>query len=219
MQKGYPILGRLQGRTYTCHRQTTIHPKAPSVIRSGLRIASPFSNVAVTLKQDMDIRRPSAPAVRVPSYRENAATSRSTFRSDSRTSDDCFGPREAMPIPGTHCDEAPPPLPPPRYNEELAQGIDVAWSWANSDPFNNTARRLAPIKPNSSLYGGDLHLRRSSGRSRDDEMDLDEDYPRKGSDVSTVKSATRTAAPIAGPIPTLTREPASPSMASQRLVD
>ncbi|EXJ80192.1 hypothetical protein A1O1_08334 [Capronia coronata CBS 617.96] len=124
-----------------------------------------------------------------------------------------------MPIPGARFDDAPPPLPPPRYNEDLAQGVDVAWSWANSDPFNSTPRRLAPIKPSSSLYGGYLYSRRNSARSRDDEMDMDSDYPRRGSDVSTVKSAGQTAVPKAGQIPTLTRKPPSPatSMANQRL--
>ena len=166
----------------------------------------------------MDIRRTPAAAVRIPSYRDDAATPRSTSRSNSQTSDNSLRPREAMVIPGARFDDAPPPLPPPRYNEELAQGVDVAWSWGNSDPFS-TKKRLAPINPGSSLYGGYPDSRRGLGRSRDiEDMDLDNDYPRRSSNVSTVRSPSQTEIRTGGHVPTLIRNPPSPTTANQRLV-
>lgn len=127
-----------------------------------------------------------------------------------------------MVIPGARFDDAPPPLPPPRYNEELAQGIDVAWSWGNSDPFHHK-RRLAPIKPSSSLYGGYLDSKTLSSRTRDThEMDLDNedehDYMRRGSNVSTVRSPSQAEIRLGGHVPTLIRKPPSPTPANQRLV-
>ncbi|KAK2749584.1 hypothetical protein FQN57_005806 [Myotisia sp. PD_48] len=61
---------------------------------------------------------------------------------------------------------APPPLPPPRYIEDLARGYDSGWKWGNS--FNSDygdspiavghsygkGTTLAPINPSSSLFGG-----------------------------------------------------------------
>ncbi|KIX10317.1 uncharacterized protein Z518_01399 [Rhinocladiella mackenziei CBS 650.93] len=165
----------------------------------------------------MDNRRTPAAAVRIPSYRDGAATSRSTSRLNSQTFDDSLRPREAMVIPGARFDDTPPPLPPPRYNEELAQGIDVAWNWGNSDPFNTTGR-LAPINPGSSLYGGYMKSRRNSGHSRNPpDMDLDDDYPRRGSNVLTVRSPPQAEISMGGHVPTLIRKPPSPGPANQRL--
>lgn len=123
-----------------------------------------------------------------------------------------------MLVPGARFDDAPPPLPPPRYNEELAQGVDVAWSWANSDPFHSV-RRLAPIKPGSSLNGGYLESRRISGRSREvDDMDLEDNYPRRGSNVSTVRSPSQSAIHLGAQVPHLISKPPSPTLANQRSV-
>ncbi|KAL2412842.1 hypothetical protein ABEF91_000710 [Exophiala dermatitidis] len=163
----------------------------------------------------MDTGRTFPAAVRTPSYGENAGTLQYPSRSNSQTSDDTFPPREAMPIPGARLNDAPPPLPPPRYNEELDHGIDLAWSWANSDPLGNTARRLAPIKPTSSLFGGYMQSKSGSGRLREDEMDLDE-HLRRGSNASTARSP-KLMAREAGHAPTMPRKPPSPGMASQRL--
>src|ERR1700743_2353177 len=102
----------------------------------------------------MDIRRTGAAGMRIPlsPYRDRPASPRSTSRSNSQTSEDSFRPRQAMVIPGTRFDDVPPPLPPPRYNDDLAHGVDLAWRGANGDPFDNQ-RQLAPIKPGSSLHG------------------------------------------------------------------
>ncbi|KAH0846819.1 C2H2 finger domain protein [Fonsecaea pedrosoi] len=154
----------------------------------------------------------------LPPYRDTAATPRSTSRSNSQTSEDSLQPREAMVIPGARFNDVPPPLPPPRYNNELAQGVDVAWKWANGEPFE-TQRHLAPIKPGSSLYGGYLDSRTNLGRAQDpDEMDLDDDdFTRRSSNVSTVRSPSHADIRLAGSVPALIRKPPSPTLTSQRL--
>ncbi|RVX69403.1 hypothetical protein B0A52_06999 [Exophiala mesophila] len=74
-------------------------------------------------------------------------------RSNSRSSSDgSLRLGRAMSIPGLRFEDVPPPLPPPRFNEELAQGIDVAWAWANTNPFDHSQKSLPPIRPGSSLY-------------------------------------------------------------------
>lgn len=75
-------------------------------------------------------------------------------RSNSRSSSDgSLRLGRAMSIPGRRFEDAPPPLPPPRFNEELAHGIDVAWAWANTNPFDHGQKALPPIRPGSSLHG------------------------------------------------------------------
>lgn len=65
--------------------------------------------------------------------------------------------RTPMTIPGSNNEAlAPPPLPPPRFIEDIAQGHDSGWKWGNSfehDQFGQSAT-LPPIKPTSSLLGG-----------------------------------------------------------------
>lgn len=165
----------------------------------------------------MDIRGPHASASkRSFSYRQDATVPGTTSRSNSQTSEE--DPREGLLIPGVRFDDAPPPLPPPRYNEELAQGIDIAWKWGNSDPFRSE-RRLAPINPGSSLYNGYAASRRSSGRSHESEhMDMDDDYYRRGSTVSTVRSPSQADIRAGFHVPHLVRKPPSPSPTNQRLV-
>ncbi|KAF2709306.1 hypothetical protein K504DRAFT_476657 [Pleomassaria siparia CBS 279.74] len=68
-------------------------------------------------------------------------------------------------------EEAPPPLPPPRYIGELRQGQDPGWQWGNNnspnDGFGGT--RMATVKPGSSLLGGaasgEAHARDNSADS------------------------------------------------------
>lgn len=63
--------------------------------------------------------------------------------------------REGMPIPNRRPDEAPPPLPPPKFSDDIANGQDLGWKWGNSQPDSGPSRpALAPIKPGSSLFGG-----------------------------------------------------------------
>ena len=83
----------------------------------------------------------------------------------------------AMAIPSVRQQEVPPPLPPPRWNGELAQGNDVSWQWGNTEQPEGF-HRLPPISSTSSLYGGFSDPRRgsigaASGHSVD--MELHED--------------------------------------------
>ncbi|KAL1960237.1 hypothetical protein VTO42DRAFT_8780 [Malbranchea cinnamomea] len=113
-------------------------------------------------------------ALQSPSRSQSASSgnSPSSFASSTRT---------PMTIPGTHEALAPPPLPPPRFIEDLAQGHDSGWKWSNSfeqGQFGQPAT-LPPIKPTSSLLGG--------ASSRPPLVRRDETYP---FGEETVKRAT-----------------------------
>jgi hypothetical protein len=147
-----------------------------------------------------------------------------TSRSSSHASTTSSLSRDPVAIPGAQIDEPPPPLPPPRYNEELDRGIDDAWSWQNNEASAGPGKsKLAPIKPGSSLHGGYLQARSDTRRSSDNDMDLD-DWDRRGSTVSTIRSlsqASISAGAVAGAgtsIPSLIRRPPSPtpSLSNQR---
>ena len=110
-------------------------------------------------------------------------------RSDSQPSSSSHTSRAPMAIPHNRPAEAPPPLPPPRFIEDLANGHDLGWRWGNSLGDGGFGR-LAPIKPSSSLNGG--YRRSLIDTSRDEEgaeeMDVDGDLDRRGSTVSTIRS-------------------------------
>lgn len=170
----------------------------------------------------MDIPRTGAAEMRIPQipYRDRPASPRGTSRSASQAFEHSSRPRQAMVIPGSRFDEVPPPLPPPRYNDDLAHGVDLAWKWANND-FIDNQRQLAPIKPGSSLQGGYLESRANFPQGReeqdDDDMDIDdEDYPRRSSTVSTVRSPSMAEIRFGGPVPAVVRKPPSPNLAGQR---
>lgn len=65
-----------------------------------------------------------------------------------------------MSVPHVH-DSAPPPLPPPRWVEDYAEGTDPGWDFENrAEATSTTGHNSAPIKLGSSLLGG--HQARSS---------------------------------------------------------
>ncbi len=163
----------------------------------------------------MEIHRPSASAMRIPTRGPALDQRPNSSRSSSHTSLTSSHSRDPMAIPGAQIDEPPPPLPPPRYNEELDRGIDVAWSWQNS-----AKSKLAPIKPSSSLYGGYMQARGDTRRSSDnDDMDVD-DWDRRGSTVSTIRSPSQAdiSTGAGTTIPSLIRRPPSPTLSNQRSV-
>ena len=169
----------------------------------------------------MDIRRTAPTGQRIPlhPFREKAASARSTSRSNSQSSQDASRPRQAMVIPGTRVDDVPPPLPPPRYNDDLAHGVDIAWKWANNDSFDHQ-RQLAPIKPGSSLHGSYLESRHHFPHGQDDDddmMDIDDDeYPRRSSNVSTLRPPSDADIRFGGTVPALVRKPLSANLGNQR---
>jgi hypothetical protein len=110
-------------------------------------------------------------------------------RNDSQTSSSFHTSRAPMTIPHNRPAEAPPPLPPPRFIEDLANGHDLGWRWGNSVGDGGFGK-LAPIKQSSSLNGG--YRRPPMDTSRDEEamegMDVDGDFDRRSSTVSTIRS-------------------------------
>ncbi|RDW57127.1 putative C2H2 finger domain protein [Aspergillus mulundensis] len=66
---------------------------------------------------------------------------------------------------------APPPLPPPPRISDLENGYDAGWIHANARPPPGSTK-LAPINPNSSLFGD--HRRPEYPLPRPDPMALDE---------------------------------------------
>jgi hypothetical protein len=131
-----------------------------------------------------------------------------------------------MGIPSIRSVDAPPPLPPPQFIEDLAQGNDLSWELQNRGEEFGPHRKLAPIKHNSSLYGGYMApIRQSTGgiHGDDDEgidmMEMDGEYDRKGS-TSTIRSPSQaeldTASLAVGRMQPLTRRPTSPLVASNQ---
>jgi hypothetical protein len=110
-------------------------------------------------------------------------------RSNSQTSSSFHLSPAPMTIPHSRPAEAPPPLPPPRIIPDLANGHDLGWRWGNSMGDGGFGK-LAPIKQNSSLNGG--YRRPPTETSRDEEameeMDVDGEFDRRGSNVSTIRS-------------------------------
>ncbi|KAL2809973.1 hypothetical protein BJX63DRAFT_332836 [Aspergillus granulosus] len=72
---------------------------------------------------------------------------------------------------------APPPLPPPPRISDLENGYDAGWIHANSR-LQPGSMKLAPINPNSSLFGD--HRRPEYSVPRSDRMILDESDGRQG---------------------------------------
>jgi len=92
-------------------------------------------------------------ALPLTSTESQCATGLSSFQSHSRSPCQPKPTTSGMAIPGTRVNDVPPALPPPRYNNDLEFGFDLAWKWQNERlPFMR--RTLAPIKPDSSLWGG-----------------------------------------------------------------
>lgn len=113
-------------------------------------------------------------------------------RSDSQSSLSSSSSRAPMTIPQSRPAEAPPPLPPPRFNEDLANGHDLGWKWGNP-ALAGGFEKLAPIKQNSSLFGG-YRLPRVDQHGygeHAEEMDLDSEFDRRGSTVSTIRSPSQ----------------------------
>ncbi|WEW55511.1 hypothetical protein PRK78_000942 [Emydomyces testavorans] len=110
-----------------------------------------------------------------------------------------------MAISGSNEPLAPPPLPPPRFIEDLAQGHDSGWKWGNSFEGKPT---LAPIKPTSSLFGG--HSRPPLVR-RDETFSFTEEFKR-GETMSAATSPS-SEVNVSGPL-SRTDTPRSGSLGS-----
>ncbi|KAJ9651942.1 hypothetical protein H2198_008805 [Neophaeococcomyces mojaviensis] len=119
-----------------------------------------------------------------------------------------------MAIPGARVDDVPPALPPPRHNPELDKGVDLAWKWQNED-LPLTRRTLAPIKPQSSLWGSTSQAQLIMDEDEDVEMDMELDSSHHAQPIARPPSQSQFATGTS--IPTLTRRPPSSSGINQRL--
>ncbi|KAL8649641.1 MAG: hypothetical protein Q9210_004282 [Variospora velana] len=91
-----------------------------------------------------------------------------------------------MAVPSVRADEqfAPPPLPPPRYIEDLAAGSDPGWKWGNTPMHEGFGRNFGnPGSSSSSMRGS------WDQRMEDEGFPERPDYSRRGSSNATIKSS------------------------------
>ena len=106
-------------------------------------------------------------------------------RSTSRSAAMPFSRAPALAIPGARFDPAPPPLPPPRYIDEIAAGSDPGWAWGNDPKGGNFGKAKESAMPMSNFP-------KSWGKNTV-ERPLDvPDFRRRESSTSTVRSPTDT---------------------------
>lgn len=90
-----------------------------------------------------------------------------------------------MAVPNARPDEsfAPPPLPPPRYIEDLAAGSDPGWKWGNTPKHGGFGGSFAFSGSSSSSARGSWDQ-----RMEDEGFPDRPDYSRRGSSSTTIKS-------------------------------
>jgi len=159
------------------------------------------------------MERSRGPPVALPttSTESQCATRLSTFQSHSQSSCLPIPTISGMAIPGTRVNDIPPALPPPRYNNDLEIGFDLAWKWQN-EHFPFMRRTLAPIKPDSSLWGGIPHAQRTMDDDEDVEM-MDHDSSLHAQPIPRLQPQSQL---ITGTLPTLIRRPPSSTGINQR---
>jgi hypothetical protein len=97
--------------------------------------------------------------------------------------------RGPMLIPSKRIEDfAPPPLPPPRRIDDLENGHDAGWLYANSIGGADLGK-LAPINPGSSLMGGH---RRPQPVPRIDRMSLEDSDGRSNNGIIPLGPQTQT---------------------------
>ncbi|KAL2833392.1 hypothetical protein BDW59DRAFT_78975 [Aspergillus cavernicola] len=117
----------------------------------------------------MEFPRLSPPSINIHDFNSgHMSTARSSYAMPGQS----FPSQGPVPIrtnPMTNF--APPPLPPPSRISDLENGYDAGWIHANSR-LPPGSMKLAPINPNSSLFGD--HRRPEYSLPRSDRMTLDE---------------------------------------------
>ncbi|KAL8638035.1 MAG: hypothetical protein Q9228_004770 [Teloschistes exilis] len=90
-----------------------------------------------------------------------------------------------MAVPGTRTNQhfAPPPLPPPKYIEDLAAGSDPGWKWGNTPRHDGFGGNLSTSRSSSSSWRGSWDQRMED----DGYSERHEDSPRAGP-RATIKS-------------------------------
>ena len=117
----------------------------------------------------MDFPRLSPPSINIHDFNSGHMSAAQTSYTMPAPSFPSQGP---LPIrTNTIANFAPPPLPPPPRISDLENGYDAGWIHANSRPPPGSTK-LAPINPNSSLFGD--HRRPDHAVPKSDPMALDE---------------------------------------------
>ncbi|KAL3468306.1 hypothetical protein BJX64DRAFT_1876 [Aspergillus heterothallicus] len=117
----------------------------------------------------MDFPRISPPSINIHDFNTgHMSTARASYNMPGQS----FPLQGPMPIRSNSMNNfAPPPLPPPPRISDLENGYDAGWIHANSR-LQPGSTKLAPINPNSSLFGD--HRRPDYAVPRSDRMILDE---------------------------------------------
>ena len=112
----------------------------------------------------------SPPPIRVHDYNGNGGLSRSTRRPMSNFASGAQGP---MMIPNARQEAVPPPLPPPRYMDDLAAGSEPEHRWGTMSSDGSFGRSDSSFSSSSGFHrhwerrrmeGGDSASRRDSAR-------------------------------------------------------
>ena len=124
----------------------------------------------------------SPPSNRVHDHNANHGRRRSTSRSGAMPSSRAPAP---LAIPKASYDTAPPPLPPPRYIDEITAGHDPGWEWGNDskeETFGKARESAMPMSNFPKSWGKNMANR---------PLDRPE-FRRRESSTSTVRSPSDT---------------------------
>jgi hypothetical protein len=194
--------------TITCFFTSTFATDCSTIpLESQCRLhhTQPDPTLFILSQKKMDVPRGPTIALPIPNtVTHHHHRRRPLSRSSSLSSSDSGLPSTSMAIPGTRVDDIPPALPPPRYNNDLEHGFDLAWRWQNEHLMTGKSK-LAPIKPGSSLLG-------TPSRHDDDKEDIDVDLDT----LRTASSPSRFHSVSASSIPSLIRSPPPSSGINQR---
>jgi hypothetical protein len=143
---------------------------------------------------------------------------RSSSRSNSHSSPDSTSTsiRKPMSIPGRHFEDAPPPLPPPRFIQDLEDGHDIV---QEREQRQNKNSDLPPIKEGSSLLGGFSKRSKHQEYGRhaiNCEEDNSSSHTRRGltATIPPPTSTTTMSSAAVCSLPSVVRRPTSPSTAN-----
>ncbi|MCJ1392232.1 hypothetical protein MMC18_005099 [Xylographa bjoerkii] len=135
--------------------------------------------------------RVSSPRIPAPenshAYGPHRFSSRTSSYSSPNASQPFPTPAAPVSIPNSWENPAPPPLPPPRFIEDIAMGRDPGWQWGNSGGRGEFANKFGAVSPGSSISQGSWNLRKESEMGSDDSGEA-----RRDSSTSTIRSPSRT---------------------------